>query len=449
MHDALDLRELLVHELQLREASGYEVDGIAAELKGALAVASGPADAALGRLYDDLERVSRTPDWDGREPADLEGSLASLPPARRLALPTGDAEELADRIHGAWLGRCAGCILGKPVEGWTAAQVRSYLALSGADHIADYLPRLDPWPVDQPPMTASWPATTRGNVDGAARDDDIDYPVLALHIMESHGPDFTTADVARELLERMPYGRVYTAERVAYRNLLLGIDPPRTALHRNPYREWIGGLIRADAYGYVSAGDPRRAATLAGRDARLSHAGIGLHGAMWAGALVAECLTGSSVVDAVHTSLDHVPPRSRLSEAVGAVVDAYDGGATWEAATDLIEQRYGHYGWVHVLPNAATIAAAVLWGEGDFMRSVGLVVESGRDTDSTGATVGSVMGALVGASQVPGHLIEPLHDRVHSAVFGFDGIRISELAERTTRVALEFAEVRSVTAPTG
>ena len=58
----------------------------------------------------------------------------------------------------------------------------------------------------------------------------------------------------------LPAGRTFTAERVAYRNLLDGISPPLTARIRNPFREWIGAQIRTDLYGWVNAGSPRRAA---------------------------------------------------------------------------------------------------------------------------------------------------------------------------------------------
>ena len=61
-------------------------------------------------------------------------------------------------------------------------------------------------------------------------------------------------------------------------------------------------------------------------------------------------------------------------------------------------------------------------------------VRGGLDTDSNGATAGSVAGVLTGAAAIPAQWTEPLRDTVRSAVFGFDGVRISELAERTLRL---------------
>ena len=66
---------------------------------------------------------------------------------------------------------------------------------------------------------------------------------------------------------------------------------------------------------------------------------------------------------------------------------------------------------------------------------MGNTVQSGCDTDSNGATVGSVLGGMLGASRLPAQFVEPLHDRTRSAVFGCDNSRISELAARTQSLA--------------
>jgi ADP-ribosylglycohydrolase len=66
---------------------------------------------------------------------------------------------------------------------------------------------------------------------------------------------------------------------------------------------------------------------------------------------------------------------------------------------------------------------------------VGLTVQGGWDTDSNAATAGSVVGTVLGATRLPAHFINPLHDRTRSAVFGYDNSRISDLARRTTNLA--------------
>ena len=430
MHDAVDLRDLVAGELAQRRESGYEVGGLEAAVAAALADGSVP----LMEVLDRLERAPRSDDWPYQEPSRLEELLAQLPELPPMPLQL-DEPELRDRLLGAWLGRCAGCTLGKPVEGWAHDRIRRYLELAGAYPLLDYLPALEPAP-EGLELRACWPETTRGRIRHMARDDDLDYTILGLHILETHGFGFGSREVATEWLDHLPFTRTYTAERVAYRNLVLGLHPPETATCRNPYREWIGAQIRGDIWGYVSPGNPRQAATLAFRDAAVSHTANGIYGELWSAALVAACFAAPDARSALVASLAHVPPRARLAEALRQVLELHTSGLGWPAARDAIEVRYGHYSWVHTIPNAAIVAAGLLWGDGDFARTVGLVVQAGWDTDSNGATAGSVYGALHGASALPPVWVDPLGDRVHSAIAGYDNARISELAERTLRLAL-------------
>ena len=237
--------------------------------------------------------------------------------------------------------------------------------------------------------------------------------------------------MAAEWLDHFPFTQVYTAERAAYRNLLHGMQPPETAVHDNPYREWIGAQIRADAWGYVSPGRPDLAAALAFQDASLSHTANGIYGAMWAAALIAASFAAPDLPAALGVSLAYVPPRSRLAEALRHVIELHASGLDWETARDEIEKAYGHYGFVHTINNAAVVAAALLWGEEDFTKVIGLAVQGGWDTDCNGATAGSAFGARYGTAGIPERWVAPLNNHLRSALFGFDNSKISELAERT------------------
>ncbi|MFE2041345.1 ADP-ribosylglycohydrolase family protein [Streptomyces sp. NPDC059477] len=429
-HQPHDPRELLRWELAQRRESGFALGDLA---EAGQRAADGDDPAAARGILDELYATSRDESWAYEEPEGLEAILASLPDAAPVTTVGG--AELSDRMLGAWLGRCAGCNLGKPVESgdhWTAGHLRTYLQLADAYPLRDYVPVLDPMP-EGFELREFWPYTTRGRITESARDDDIDYTILGLHLIEEYGLGFTTADVAREWLDRLPYTQTFTAERVAYRNLAIGHDPSQAGQVDNPYREWIGAQIRADIFGYVHPGDPRAAAELAYRDAALSHSANGVYGEMWSAALVAAAFTGTAR-QAVEASLTCIPPGSRLAEAIRFVLDRYAAGDTWEEARAAIGDRYGHYSWVHTVNNAALVTAGLLWGDGDFTATIGLTVQGGWDTDSNGATAGSVAGIVCGAQGIPPHWVEPFHDTARSAIRGFDRSRISDLAERTVRL---------------
>jgi ADP-ribosylglycohydrolase len=268
-------------------------------------------------------------------------------------------------------------------------------------------------------------------------DDDLNYPIIALAVLEAYGPDFTTDDVAKVWLDLLPGGRVFTAERVAYRNLLAGLDPPATARIRNPYRQWIGAQIRTELYGWTNPGRPDRAARQAYADARLSHVRNGIYGALYAAALGSAAMVADDIDTVLDTAAAYVPPGSRFADAVRFARNAAASYPDWERVVDAIEARYQHLHWVHVLGNAALLTAALAHARGDFVQSICNVVSGGWDTDSTGATVGAVAGALCGAAALPADWTGPLHNRLATSIPGFartDGLGFDELATRTLKV---------------
>ena len=217
---------------------------------------------------------------------------------------------------------------------------------------------------------------------------------------------------------------------------MLGLRPPVTATERNPYREWIGALIRVDAYAYASPGDPMSAVRLAVADASLSHVGNGIGAAMWAAAVISQALAGVGPEESVPRAALIVPTGSRLREVLDLVIALRRGGRSADEAFAELRAATADYGWVHAIPNAAIIAASLLWGgEGDFGRSISLAVAAGHDTDSNGATVGSATGALVGLSGLPAPWTDPLGDVLRTSVAGEGTTRISQLAARSVRLA--------------
>ncbi|MFI6495799.1 ADP-ribosylglycohydrolase family protein [Nonomuraea typhae] len=438
--------DLIGHELRQAAEDGRaaafaaEVGGIAGRWHAAgghdappRAGASGGAAARLRGVAEDLLDELAVLPSPLEEPTGLADIIAACPswpgPPRSSAASPGPAA-FSGRVLAAWQGRVAGCVLGKPVEKIPREGIREIAEATGN------------WPIrgwftarglpDE--VAARWPWNRRSavnslaeNIDGIPEDDDLNYPLLALSVLERHGREFTTADVAKLWLDELPAGRTFTAERVAYRNLLDGLEPPDTAAHRNPFREWIGAFIRADVYGWVNPGDPATAAEFAWRDARLTHTANGVYGAMFAAAMCAQALAGEGAVEIVEAGLSVVPGKSRLHHAVRQAVEDALALEDFEDVVDRLHRRHGTLHWVHTVNNAALTAAALVHGRGDFTRAIAGAVAGGWDTDSAGATAGSIAGALAGA--VPGQWI--VGGGLASSLTGFDGVGLDMLARRT------------------
>ena len=103
----------------------------------------------------------------------------------------------------------------------------------------------------------------------------------------------------------------------------------------------------------------------------------------------------------------------------------------WESVCDMIIENYGFYDPVHVINNTCIIVMGLLMGEGDFAKTLCITMMGGYDTDCTCATVGSILGAKLGAKALPRDWIDPLNNRVESFVTGFERSDILDLANRT------------------
>ncbi|MGA5418806.1 ADP-ribosylglycohydrolase family protein [Streptomyces lavendulocolor] len=490
--------DLIGHELRQAAEDGRDASAVAARWRaaggspapaaaGASAVPAPPHLRALAeRLLDELAALHvplspaeptslphirrLCPDWPATPAASSAASPAPVsgaspppgpPPAptARPAPPGPDApgalpappapepEPPADataRLHAAWLGRAAGCLLGKPVEKLPLPAIRALARATGN------------WPLTTwftakglpPALAAAHPWNRRSattslaeNIDGMPEDDDLNYPLLNLLLLQRYGPGFRTADVGRLWLDELPAGRTFTAERVAYRNLLCGLEPPFTATHRNPFREWIGAQIRADVHGWTHPGDPAAAAEQAHRDATLTHTANGVYGAMFTAAVIATAASGTADVHrALATGLTVVPPDSRLSRAVRFGIATARAHPDFDTVADRLHTAYGSYHWVHVVPNAALLAAALTHADGDFSLSVCRAVSGGWDTDSNGATAGSVAGLLAGRPErIPDRWTAPLKNRLATSVPPFDGTGFDTLAALTQRLTRQEA----------
>lgn len=393
-----------------------------------------PVQEAFLRLLDRAQTLPLDAALAAREPDDLHAIRALRPQAPAL---DSKPENLPAQVHGAWLGRAAGCLLGKPLEGFRTRHVEEVLRESGNLPLRRYLRSDDVAPGTWDAVFAESPwsrSFLEDRLSGMPEDDDMNYTVTGLAIVSEHGRGFSSEDVANFWLDKIPALRTCTAERVAYRNFLLGIGVPAAARVRNPYREWIGAQIRADFWGYINPGDPEMAAEMAWRDARISHVRNGIYGEMWSAAMVAAAFVTRDPKTIVEAGLAQIPAECRLAIAVRSVLDWREQGLDFDQAKARVHAEWDEECWhhfTHTISNAVIVTVGLLWGEGDFGLSICRAVEPLFDTDCNGATVGSIVGAAYGVGHVPEAWSAPIRDRLSTGVKGYEDVRISDLATKT------------------
>jgi len=255
-------------------------------------------------------------------------------------------------------------------------------------------------------------------------------------VIEKYGRDFTPFDISRAWLSMQGKDAYCTAERVAFCNFVKGYAPPESARYKNPYREWIGAQIRADYFGYINPGNPVLAAEMAWRDASISHIKNGIYGEMWVAAMLAVAAETDNMEDIILGGMGQIPHTSRLYSSLEKVLTDFKNGISQEECFASIHNAYDEYsnhGWCHTISNAMIVVASLLYGKGDFGKSICMAVETGFDTDCNGATVGSILGMAQGAESIPAYWTEPLHDTLHTSIFGVDTVKISDRVKMTLR----------------
>ena len=306
--------------------------------RGRLAGA-GHAGAARARARA-ARRARRAAAAAGRRRA---GGLRGDPRRRPTPAPARPAVDLAERIEGAWLGRAAGCVLGKPVENIPREGIRAIARGDGelAGRRLVHRRRGFPDEVSErwPWNRASRPTSLAENIDGIPEDDDLNFTMLGVALLERCGTGFDALDVAKIWLDYMPPGRIFTAERVAVRNLLEAYLPPETATRRNPFREWIGARLRVDAYGWAAPGDPVAAARMAWEDARVSHTANGVYAAMFMAAAHAASLSESLGGRVRGRRALASFPRAAGSPTALRTARELAGEREWEAVVDELYAR--------------------------------------------------------------------------------------------------------------
>lgn len=398
-----------------------------------------------------LERWESLPvraDFPYEEPDGLDEIEYLTGAGERMDTEGGDIEY--DKVYGAWLGRCAGCLLGQPVEGWYQDRLLGFLKESGNLPVKGYMSsavseeiRKKYDIVDKKEVYGGCLVNWVNNIEGMPEDDDTNYTILALKLMEQKGFDFTPDNVGECWLNCLPILHVCTAERVAYINMVNNLSPPVSAGYRNAYREYIGAQIRGDFFGYVCPGEAAKAARLAWKDACISHTKNGIYGEMFAAAMLAEAAKETDIYKLISTALLQIPSKSRLAEAIKEILSWNMQRVDAEEAVRRIRQRFDErlgYDWCHVIPNAMIVCVGLLYGELDFSRTMHICLTAAFDTDCNCATAGSVLGMILGADNIPNGWIAPLRDQIRSGVDGLGLVSLSSLASRTIEVYRKYHE---------
>ncbi len=385
-------------------------------------------------IYEMVINANMQQGYKYNEPSTLK-EIKELRKPHPFEASMPDEQTFRQKLLGAWTGRACGCLLGKPVEGIRSDELIPLLKETCNYPMHRYIFSTDI--TDEVCSHYKFHLKNKpyaDTVDGMPVDDDTNYVALAQKIIEDYGRDFDSEDVATAWMKYQSVFSYFTAERIAFVNFINCIQPPASAMYKNVCREWIGAQIRGDYFGYINPGNPEKAAEMAFRDARISHVKNGIYGEMFAAAMISCAAVTDSIEDIILGGLAQIPSTSRLYEAVMKIFDGYKKGVTVDECFDIIHSAYDEHtdhGWCHTISNAMIVAAALLYGGGDFGKSICCAVGMAFDTDCNGATVGSIIGMRNTVDGIEECWKKPINGKIHTSIFGVGTVDIEKAVEKT------------------
>lgn len=359
----------------------------------------------------------------------------------------------ADKVYGAWYGKLIGLILGQPTEGWPRQRIEEEARRVGAFPVTYYLPAS---------FKSHVPSFLMGNFNGSPPNDDSDLMLVDLLALRENGVGLTSRDIANAWVKFV--GGACTAEGIAVQNFRKDIWPPVSATYDNPYSEWIGAQMRGDIWGMIAPGAPKVAARYAYLDASISHVRNGIYGEQFMSAAVSVAMVEKDPEKVLRTALKTIPTNCVYAAAIRDVIGWHKQNKDWRATWELVDKKWGRfedgtgsrkfrndrfntmkgvyqwadYKWVYADLNGAVCALALLYGEGDFSKTICIATMCGYDNDCNTGTVGAIVGAMIGEKAIPQRWKDPIHNDYRSGLrMKQRDLKISELADETTGFGLQ------------
>ncbi len=311
------------------------------------------------------------------------------------------SQAYALKVYAGWLGKCIGVRLGTPLEGQDPQAL---------GEVTDY-----------PPL----PSDTLFGPE-----DDTSLALILARSVEDYGPDVTTFQIGKTWQNYLgdQHGTLWwggygvSADHTAYCNLSANIQAPESgaaALNGAALAEQVGGQTCNDFWGLLIPDNPRLAASYAECSASVAYDGEGLYGARFVAALVSAAFGEADPRSLVETALSVVPEESTYARTVRVLLEFHAGHLDdWHGAVEALETLMGSQGEdtrLAVVPNGARVALALLYGGGDFSRSVRLAASAGGQAGSNAGNIGMVLGVAAGIENIPLCWREPLNDTLAAA----------------------------------
>jgi ADP-ribosylglycohydrolase len=323
-------------------------------------------------------------------------------------------DELRDKISGYWIGQCVGNYMGFPFEGTYLEEpvpvfVDRYYQFSDDTSLVINRNDLRGYCM----LVTNW-------LGGAFSDDDTDIEFVTLHAIEKYGLDINYSEIT-EMWKNHINRNIWCANRTARDLMSKGLIPPATGSKINN-ENWyqIDPQLVNEIWSMVYPGMVRKSADRAEWGARITDDDWGTHPTIAYAVMYSAAIFEKDVNKLVAQALTYIPGNSPFSEGMKDVIAWHRQNDDWRKTRKMIFDKYYRYkngGYeapvsdVSSLSNGLFGIMAILYGEGDFVKTTGIAVSAGLDCDNQAATCAGLTGVINGASSIPSRLTLGLSDK--------------------------------------
>lgn len=288
--------------------------------------------------------------------------------------------DMADKVRGAWAGKMIGVMYGRPME--FQCSDRMY-----TDSVV--------WNPE--------------NVALALNEDDIYGQMNFMMTMQRLGQDAPIDSLAKAFAEAE--FDLCHANLQARKNFFDGIPAAELATPANSIHcEDIDFQIECDFIGFVNPGMPASSDAMCERVGRIMAAADGLYAGMYVSAMHTLGYVDSSIPSVVTRALDAIPAESGYAQCISDVIAAYQADSLdWQACWYMLNEKWApfdnccpyHSLNIDAKLNGAYVVMGLLYGGGDWKRTMDITVGCGQDTDCNTATAAALLGVMGGYEAIP------------------------------------------------
>ncbi len=345
--------------------------------------------------------------------------LAAAPPSgkvREISL-----ERLRDKIAGGWAGQMIGVSYGAPTE-------FRYRERINEDTLPEWNDR---------------------RVENALDQDDLYVDMTLAKVLDDKGLDASTADFG-EVFQKAKY-RLWHANLAARRALRRGVPAEKAGLPEyNVHANDIDFQIEADFIGLMAPAMPRSSNAICSRAGRLMNYGDGIYGGMFVSGMYAAAFFETDPRRIVEAGLRTIPAGSPYARTIADTLRwAAEYPDDWKKVWALLEKKWNNREPcpegalrpfnIDARLNGAYIALGLLFGKGDFFRTMDIATRAGQDSDCNPASAVGVLGVVLGYRGIPEvwrRGIPAIADRK----FNYTDFTFETITDSTVKRAIRLAE---------